>query len=315
MQKPAKASSEITWGEIKRQATKEADEVAQSIRSKTLKFCQYVTQAFSIAESYARTSHVSPEKRNLNYGQFLSSYLRLVENLKRADKLLQTSPNLLDKWPQAPNTTFGPDAGSSALDVAYKFSQRVKNAVTIARVFTLGRGLGEKFFDEIVPSDKRVRAWLDAAIEELQTKNLPPLADWPIWQAHRDVTSLWHQLLAEQKKVEKPKSETPQGKRSRNISKRFTFNQARAYFDGKDLGLPTGAVLRPVEILKKLVQSFDRVVKYGVLVNDNSTNKASDFLRKKIRVINVALQKHKVPYKITHRQWEGYILTTSRAHF
>jgi hypothetical protein len=193
-------SSEITWGEIKRRVAKEADEVAQAIRSETLKFCQYVAEAFCIAALYARASRVSPEKRNIDSGQFLSAYLRLVENLKRADKLLQTSPKLLDKWPQAPNTMFGSDAGSSALAVAYKFSQRVKNAVTIARAFALGCGHGEDFFDGIVPSDERVRDWLDAAVKELQTKVLPQVADWPIWQMNRDVDSLGYQLLAEQKK-------------------------------------------------------------------------------------------------------------------
>lgn len=203
-EEPAEIEKKTTWGEIKRWAAKEADEVSQAIRSKPLKFCQYVAEAFYIAALYARVSRVSPEKRNMDSGQFLSTYLRLVENLKRADKLLQTSPNLLDKWPQAPNTTFGSDAGLSALAVAYKFSQRVETAVTIARAFTLGVGHGENFFDAIVPSDERVRDWLDAAVKELQTKALPPVADWPMWQIHRDGDSLRYQLLAEQKEAEKP---------------------------------------------------------------------------------------------------------------
>jgi hypothetical protein len=199
-------SGEITWGEIKRRAAKEADEVAQAIRSELQQFCRYVMGAFSIAVLYACASRTSPERRNLDSGQFLSTYIRLVENLKRADKLLQISPNLLDKWPQAPNTMLGPNAGSSALHVAYKFSQRVKNAVTIARAFTFGVH-GENFFDVIVPYDERVRAWLDAAIGELQARALPPLEDWPIWQLNRDVASLMYQLLAEKKKeAEQPAS-------------------------------------------------------------------------------------------------------------
>jgi hypothetical protein len=200
-------SSEITWGEIKQRSAKEADELAQAIHSETLKFCQYVTQAFDIASYYAKASRVFQEKQIMDSGQFLSTYLRLVENLKRADKLLQTSPNLLDKWPQAP-TTFGPDAGSSALAVAYKFSQKIKDAITVARAFTLGCGCGENFFDGIVPSDGRVRAWLDAAIGELQTRALPPLADWPMWKIHRDANSLDYQLEAEWKKEAEQPAET-----------------------------------------------------------------------------------------------------------
>jgi hypothetical protein len=193
-------SGEITWGEIKRRAAKEADKVAQAIRSKPQQFCQYVIAALDIASYYVIASRVSPENRNIDSGQFLSTYLRLAENLKRAEKLLQTSPKLLDKWSQNPNAVLGHIAGWSALVVAHKFSKKVENAVTIARVFTLGVGCGKDFFDAIVPSDRRVRAWLDAAVTELQTRTLPPVPDWPIWKVRRDVESLYYQLLAEREK-------------------------------------------------------------------------------------------------------------------
>lgn len=211
-------SGEITWGEIKQRAAKEANELAQAIRSKPQQFCQYVIGAFNTAAYYAKASRVSPENRDINSGQFLSTYLRLVENLKRADKLLQTSPKLLDKWPQTPNAVLGHIAGWSALVVVYKFSQRVENAVTISRVFTLGVGFGKNFFDAIVPSDERVRTWLDAAITKLQTRTLPPLADWPMWKVRRDVESLYYQLLAERKKstvVNAVQQAKPQKKRQR----------------------------------------------------------------------------------------------------
>lgn len=223
-------SGEITWGEIKWRAAKEADEVAQAIRSELQQFWRYVMGAFSIAVLYACASRTSPERRNLDSGQFLSTYIRLVENLKRADKLLQTSPNLLDKWPQAPNTMLGPNAGSSALHVAYKFSQRVKNAVTIARAFTFGVH-GENFFDVIVPYDERVRAWLDAAIGELQARALPPLEDWPIWQLNRDVASLMYQLLAEKKKEAE---QTGSGGKNRQ-PKTKGWNPPKGYIGSKEI--------------------------------------------------------------------------------
>jgi len=121
--------------------------------------------------------------------------------------------------------------------------------------------------------------------------------------------------LTSEKKDEKPKLQPPkkQQNKTKDIRKRFSFEQAQAFFDIKDLELPTGADLKPVEILKKLVRSFDKVVKYKVLDKDNSTNTASNFLRGKIRVIKVALRKHKVPCKIDFKKWEGYILTPSRA--
>jgi hypothetical protein len=101
--------------------------------------------------------------------------------------------------------------------------------------------------------------------------------------------------------------------KAKNIKKRFSFNKAQAFFDKKDLGLPTGAEVDPAGILKKLVKSFGRIVPYKDL-DENSGDTASDFLRGKIRVIRRALERHKVPCKIEPKKWAGYILSSSRTH-
>ena len=103
-------------------------------------------------------------------------------------------------------------------------------------------------------------------------------------------------------------------KNTGDVAKRFTFNEAQAFFDGKDLELPTGAEVNPADILKKLINSFERIVPYKDL-DENSGDTASDFLRGKVRVIRCALKKHKVPCKIPPaKRYAGYVLTSSRPH-
>jgi len=108
----------------------------------------------------------------------------------------------------------------------------------------------------------------------------------------------------------KPKSSID---KTRDIKKRFSFNKAQAFFDKKDLGLPTGAEVNPATILKKLVETFGEVVPYKDL-DENSGDTASDFLRGKIRVIRRAFEKHKVPCQIIMKRWAGYILNSSHSH-
>jgi hypothetical protein len=93
----------------------------------------------------------------------------------------------------------------------------------------------------------------------------------------------------------------------------FSFGNGQVFFKGKDLELPTGAEVNAVELLKKLVKSFGKIVPYKTL-DENSADTASDFLRGKIRTIKLALQKHKVPYTIKSKKWTGYVLTNSRTH-
>jgi len=103
------------------------------------------------------------------------------------------------------------------------------------------------------------------------------------------------------------------GNKAGDIKKLFRFNKSQAFFDEKDLGLPTGAEINPAEILKKLVKSFGKIVPYKEL-DENSGNIASDFLRGKIRVIRRVLERNKVPCKIEPKKWAGYILKSSRSH-
>lgn len=93
----------------------------------------------------------------------------------------------------------------------------------------------------------------------------------------------------------------------------FSFGNGQVFFKGKDLELPTGAEVNTVELLKKLVKSFGKIVPYKTL-DENSADTASDFLRGKIRTIKIALQKHKVPCTIKSKKWTGYLLINSRTH-
>jgi len=100
-------------------------------------------------------------------------------------------------------------------------------------------------------------------------------------------------------------------KTANEVKERFSFNKAQAFFDGQDLGLPSGAESKPVDILKKLVESFGKVVSYNELDENGESTSASDNLRRRVHKINSALKKHKVPCKIKSKTYEGYILHSS----
>jgi hypothetical protein len=111
------------------------------------------------------------------------------------------------------------------------------------------------------------------------------------------VENAWQLLKAEQ-----PGSG---GGKAGDIKLRFSFNEGQAFFDNKDLGLPTG---EPVDILKKLEDSFGQVVKHSDLDLQSSKSNASDSLRKQIAILRKALEKGKIPYKIQTNRGVGYTL-------
>jgi len=97
------------------------------------------------------------------------------------------------------------------------------------------------------------------------------------------------------------------------IKKRFTFGEAQAFFDNKDLDLPGSADLDPVKILKTLVDSFGIIVEFKKL-DENSNDKASGFLRNKVRDINDILEKNNIPCKIEPKKYKGYVLRNTQIH-
>ena len=90
-----------------------------------------------------------------------------------------------------------------------------------------------------------------------------------------------------------------------DTKKRFTFNEAQAFFDGKDLCLPSGEA---VSILKKLVDSFGEVVKHNKLDQNSNPSNASDILKGQIHTIKQALKRHKIPCEIEPKRGVGYVL-------
>lgn len=89
------------------------------------------------------------------------------------------------------------------------------------------------------------------------------------------------------------------------IKARFSFNEAQAFFNGKDLGLPSN---KPVSILRRLVDSLGEVVKHKDLDQDSNPSNASDILKGRILTIKKALKRHKIPYKIVPKRGVGYVL-------
>lgn len=104
--------------------------------------------------------------------------------------------------------------------------------------------------------------------------------------------------------MNKPPEDVGQGETD-DIKSRFTFNEAQAFFDGKDLGLPSGDT---VSILKRLVDSFEEVVKHNELDQNSNPSNASDILKGRIYTIKKSLKRHKIPYKIEPKRGIGYVL-------
>ncbi|MBW2647833.1 MAG: helix-turn-helix domain-containing protein [Deltaproteobacteria bacterium] len=90
-----------------------------------------------------------------------------------------------------------------------------------------------------------------------------------------------------------------------DIKKRFTFNEAQAFFDLMDLDLPSGEA---VSILKKLVDSFGEVVKHNELDKNSNPSNASDTLKGRILTIKKSLIRNKIPCKIESKRGVGYVL-------
>lgn len=100
----------------------------------------------------------------------------------------------------------------------------------------------------------------------------------------------------------KPKSSVD---KTRDIKKRFSFNEAQAIFDNTDLGLPSGET---VSILERLRDSFGEVVKHNELDQNSSPSNASDILKGRIHTIKKALKRHKIPCRIESKRGVGYVL-------
>lgn len=95
-----------------------------------------------------------------------------------------------------------------------------------------------------------------------------------------------------------------------DIKKLFTFNEAQAFFDLKDLDLPSGEA---VSILKKLVDSFGEVVKHNKLDQNSNPSNASDILKGRIHTIKQALKRQKkIPCEIKPKRGAGYVLQLTR---
>jgi hypothetical protein len=108
------------------------------------------------------------------------------------------------------------------------------------------------------------------------------------------------------KRAKAPQGKDGQGRpKAKDSKKRFNFNEAQAFYDGKDLGLPAG---ESVSILQRLFESSGEVVKHKDLDQNSNPSNASDILKGRVRTINEALRRHKIPYKVESKRGVGYVL-------
>jgi len=86
---------------------------------------------------------------------------------------------------------------------------------------------------------------------------------------------------------------------------RFECRPGQVLFDGKDLKVKTGLAQ---EVLTKLHENYNKVVKFSDLEIGSSGNEASVQLRDAISHINKKLKD--LPFSVENRRGIGYILTT-----
>ena len=86
--------------------------------------------------------------------------------------------------------------------------------------------------------------------------------------------------------------------------KRFTFGPGQALFDANDLNLPSGS---PIEMLKKLVARCGKVVPYAEF-DKHYSSAAPGTVHKDKSTISTHFANHSVPYEITAKTGEGYVL-------
>lgn len=103
---------------------------------------------------------------------------------------------------------------------------------------------------------------------------------------------------------ERPATRGESKKPDTRTKDRFVFKPGQILFDGKDLELPSG---EPINVLKRLVDSFGEVVAYGEL-DPHYSSATPGSLPKSVSTIRAALREHQVPCEVKSRRAEGYLL-------
>ncbi len=179
-------------------AVEEAEELGQEAKqtthSEACLLYYYTLWGFGHAVDIAK---IALSKEATPAKEFIASQVRLSEYTKRMNGLNDVY-ELLKSWPMNPATTFGWEAGDSALKVAIKFTQTINGAVTFARneIALSGSTSYDSLSVSPVP-DQRFTKWCKRTIHELQTKlNITEI--WPsMGFIHRDYKSLLSVMKAE----------------------------------------------------------------------------------------------------------------------
>jgi hypothetical protein len=117
------------------------------------------------------------------------------------------------------------------------------------------------------------------------------------------------ELLAEEQRTGEQKKGTGTNKGQKDNAKLFTFNNAQAFYKGKDLNLPSS---KPVKVLEKLAGSFGQAICHKDLDSQSTNSNACDSLRENIAKIRDTLKREHIPFKIESRRGFGYVLSKSR---
>lgn len=92
--------------------------------------------------------------------------------------------------------------------------------------------------------------------------------------------------------------------KSKTAKDRFEIGPGQVLFDGKDLNLPSG---EPVEVCKKLIENFGRVVVYKTL-NEYYSSATPGTLPRTITKIRQSFKTNKVPCQVQNKTNEGYFI-------
>ncbi|NQT93404.1 MAG: helix-turn-helix domain-containing protein [Lentisphaerae bacterium] len=99
-------------------------------------------------------------------------------------------------------------------------------------------------------------------------------------------------------------------KKETSVVERFEVGIGQIFFDGADLGLPTGLCL---DVVAALVRRFGRVVPHAELHDQSTASEASDELRAAVKTVRAALNAAGIPCHVEAKRGYGYVLTDTPA--
>jgi len=208
-------------------------------------------------------------------------------------------------WPQGPRRTAFNAAGGSILEAIGNFSEKVR-ALCCDSIPPINR---PNDFENIVvypKPDKIITAWETSARKQLNL--FLPISDWSDGKIKTEIEIL---NIEAEKEYEEAIKQSGNSQQKLPKSSDLIFKPGQVLYNDKDIEISPGFM---IETLKRLYNNMEAVVPYKELDSNSTDIEASSYLRKEISGINKCFREHEVPYEITNKRSEGYMLVHLPPH-